>query len=127
MNIELHQSTGYLVFYEGGLRRYFHRILCEYFHGPAPSGLDCVNHIDGNKLNNSPENLEWCSRGYNTQHAHEIGLNDVKLEANGRAVLDRHKAAAIRADSRIAREIAADYGVSIPTIYDIKKFRTWNV
>jgi hypothetical protein len=32
---------------------------------------------------------------------------------------------AIRADSRTARLVAADYGVSIPTIKDIRHKRTW--
>jgi hypothetical protein len=33
-----------------------------------------INHIDGNKLNNTPENLEWCDAKYNTQEAIRLGL-----------------------------------------------------
>jgi len=33
-----------------------------------------VNHIDGNKSNNSLSNLEWCTQSENMLHAYKLGL-----------------------------------------------------
>lgn len=40
-----------------------------------PENKLCVNHIDGDKMNNTVENLEWLSYRDNNIHAFETGLN----------------------------------------------------
>lgn len=51
-----------------------HRLVAKSFI-PNPKNLKIINHIDGNRSNNSVNNLEWCTYSRNTQHAYDIGLN----------------------------------------------------
>ena len=55
--------------------RLTHRVVAETWL-PNPEGLPEVNHKDGNKQNNHIDNLEWCTRLENVQHAIETGLTD---------------------------------------------------
>lgn len=52
-----------------------HRVIAKTFI-ENPLELPCVNHIDGNKLNNNVSNLEWCDQSYNSLHAWRTGLCD---------------------------------------------------
>lgn len=43
-----------------GFRTYYvHRLVCAAFHGPAPFPNAEVDHLDGVKDNNAPNNLRW--------------------------------------------------------------------
>ena len=59
----------------GGRKDYLvHRIVCQVFNGDPPKGKHCVNHINCDKTDNRPENLEWCSHLENMGHASRQGL-----------------------------------------------------
>lgn len=54
---------------------YAHRMVAETFIPNNDPLKDCVNHKDGNKLNNSISNLEWVTKKENNRHAMLNNLN----------------------------------------------------
>lgn len=56
---------------------YLHRLVANHFiiNDDAKHKTQ-INHIDGNKHNNTAMNLEWCTPSYNTKHAYDTGLAD---------------------------------------------------
>ena len=61
-------NTGYVVVSINRQWKQLHRILAETFID-NPENKATVNHIDGNKTNNSLSNLEWATHKENQQHA----------------------------------------------------------
>jgi hypothetical protein len=51
-----------------------HRIVSRFYLGDLPKGL-CVNHKDGNKLNNKPDNLEYITIAENIKHSIAMGMH----------------------------------------------------
>jgi hypothetical protein len=104
---------------------YVHKIVALAFH-PNPLNMPCVNHIDGNKSNNSAANLEWCTHKENTAHAIETGLYDIKNEKSHFAKLNRTQVLEIVADKRSGPKIAADYGTTHKNVSNIKRGVSWS-
>lgn len=76
-------NSGYLLvdLMKNGVRerKLVHRLVAEAFvHNDDEENKTVVNHIDGNKHNNTYTNLEWVTYSGNSIHAFYIGLNDGK-------------------------------------------------
>lgn len=108
---------------------YLHRVVAEAFIDPV-EGKNEVNHKDGIKTNNLPENLEWCSRKENIQHAYRIGLaSGARGQDN---VTSKLKEIQVKEIKRLWKEramsqkdMAAKYSVTIATINYIVNGKTW--
>ena len=66
-------KDGYKVVNLQGKIFYIHRLVANAFI-PNKNNLPQVNHIDGNKLNNRIDNLEWVTASQNIKHAYKVNL-----------------------------------------------------
>lgn len=80
------QNSGYLqtTFTLNGKRTKYlvHRLVALHFIS-NPEDKKYVNHKNGNKLDNSVENLEWVTNSENILHARTTGLNPYNLPTLG--------------------------------------------
>lgn len=55
---------------------FIHRLVAQAFI-ENKDNLPCINHKNGNKLDNRVKNLEWCTQAYNTKDAWKNGLINI--------------------------------------------------
>ena len=115
-----------LSYYPNQKQMLVHRLVLSTFK-PVPNmdKLD-VNHIDGNKLNNNIENLEWCTRSENIKHAYKTGLEKkVTGEKHHNHKLTEEDVRYIRECDISSYRLAKELGVDSSTIRDIRRRKTW--
>lgn len=89
-----------------------HRVVWEVLHGAIPESRD-VNHIDGDKTNNRPSNLELATRSQNIHHAYRTGLRTTTDAASEVSA----KAKELRAKGMSYARIGKELGVSQTTAF----------
>ena len=103
-----------------------HRFIALTYYGIKPEGKE-INHINGIKTDNRPENLEYITHSENCQHSFDTGLQQPKVGSlNGFSKLTEEQVKEVREyrstiKSRYyGRErLALKYGVTVGHIKDI--------
>ena len=120
-------GNGYLLvtFYCNGknVNRYVHRLVATAFL-PIVLERNHVNHINGDKTDNSAPNLEWCDQQENCLHRARVLRRKIGVEHGG-AKLTEDQVKSIRLDPRSAPPIALELGVSKTTIHRVRSGANW--
>lgn len=105
-----------------------HRLVAENFVD-NPMGYSEVNHIDGNKDNNHANNLEWCTRSENIQHAYDNGLRKIPSgENNPRCKVSEeviHKVCKDILNGMRTAHIAKKYGIAWHIVDKVRRKENW--
>lgn len=119
-----------LVSKDGRHRYSVHRLILETFN-PVENMLELqVNHIDGNKRNNSLKNLEWATCKENIKHACDTGLRHNQTGENNNATKltedNVKEIIKLLLEKKLTqKEIGKIYNVSEDVVGAIKNKRNW--
>lgn len=117
----VHQD-GYIFVTIKGKQYPLHRLVAKLFHSDTYKGGLVVNHMDGNKMNNFADNLEWVTQSENINHSY---ANNFQPKNNstykGKFTQEqRNEIKRLWNDGVLSkRKIAEQYGVSHTCICDI--------
>jgi len=107
-----------------------HRLVAEHFVA-NPDNLPQVNHIDGNRYNNTAINLEWCTARNNVLHAYSTGLKTNAGEINPISILTEGQVIqiwALRHTNLTARQIRdkLKLSVAVCTVKAVRSGKNWS-
>lgn len=110
--------------------KFVHILVAAAFIGPTPKGKQ-VNHMNGKKADNRPENLEYCTASYNILHSHrKLGkTSNLQGEKHWAAKLTKKDVLDIRrlytTGNYTHKSLANIFGVQAPAIGKIINRQHW--
>ena len=127
----VNNGKGYLIVglsFEGKrIVKSVHRLLAEAFI-KNPNNLSDVNHIDGDRRNNSLSNLEWISHGDNIKHSYllknrsALGIHNANCKTTEEDVIQICKYLEEGLKSSKIRDLGYNYNL----VRSIKIRKIWN-
>ena len=126
-------SDGYASFTAGKkgnrTREKVHRLVAELFI-PNPNNLPEVDHLDGNRMNSSKDNLEWVTHEENVKRAYRKGSYKGRYvgQDNPKAKLNENLVMQLRSEYKAGasvKELCDKYGYPWNTIGNAVKGYTW--
>lgn len=118
---------GYLCVSINGKREYAHRVVATALI-PNPENKPQVNHIDGDKTNNHPSNLEWVTASENNFHAFSVGVRSNSGTKNAMSKLREEDVVEMRKlleQGVSQKDCSKIYGVHPQYVSLIKHRRRW--
>lgn len=107
-----------------------HRLIYYHFNGDIPSGMT-VNHKNGNKKDNNPNNLELMTHKEQMRHARtvlKIGIRQQDGEKNLMSKLTEAQVSEIilrRKNGEKLKEISRDYDISPKYVSELARGKYW--
>lgn len=102
-----------------------HRLIASHFI-PNPESKPFINHIDNNTVNNSLDNLEWCTAKENSEHCVNQGRKIGKRGSSSHfAKLTESQVLEIYHSEKSVTQLAIDYNIVQSAVSNIKQHRRW--
>lgn len=117
-------KNGYRIICIGSLNKRIHRLVAEAFI-ENPDNKPQINHINGVKDDNRPENLEWVTCQENINHAERTGLRTHPKGIVSKSKLTEEQVIEIRNSNLMIKELVVLYGVGRGAISKAKNGKTW--
>lgn len=130
LRLEL-RNTGYYgkVVTRNGTRHHLfvHIEVCTAFNGAKPEWAQVCRHLDDDKSNNTPDNLEWGTHADNRKDCVRNG-NQPRGAGHHNATLTDSDVLEIRAALRAGStpgQLSSRYGITRENVYYIRDRKTW--